>query len=88
MTIRELSNVCDGCQFYMHNKNNGENITIPVPSKGSIFQFVRIGGFMYEDALKVKDVYADCGVQCEVKFNKEFWHIAKKIIRSNCNDIK
>ena len=77
MTIRELMAICPtGVYMFMHDKNTGQNIQIPIDECDSMYQcFLR----PYLNVLKVKELYSDNGLVAEIKFNKEFWHMYQKL---------
>lgn len=66
MTIRELMAVCESFEAFMYDVNTKTTITLDTSDKD-----VR--------NLKVKDIYADCGVRVEVKFDKLYFHRIKKL---------
>ena len=65
MTIRELMSVCDSFEAFMYDVNTKTSITLDTSDK-----WVR--------DLKVKDIYADCGVRVEAKFDKSFFNVYNK----------
>lgn len=85
MTIRELKAVCPtGIHMFMHDKNTGENIEIPVCDKKNNPSFLRgykIGEFPYQDVLRVQEIYSDNGLVAEIKFNKDFWRMYKMMLK-------
>lgn len=77
MTIRELLEVCaSSVDMFMYDKNTGQNIQILVYDFNQIHQsFLR----PYLNELKVKEIYSDNGLVAEIKFNKEFWRMYRKL---------
>lgn len=77
MTIRELMAVCPtGVDVYMHDKNTGQNIQMPIDEHDPMYScFLR----HYFNVLKVKELYSDNGLVAEIKFNKEFWQMYWKL---------
>lgn len=82
MTIKELKSVCPcGAIMFMHDKNSCQNIFIPFDEKDDIFKKYPTLKYRmpYINSLKVKEIYSDNGVVAEIKFDKEYWRMYRKL---------
>lgn len=79
MLLKDLIDVVgfDRVTLIMTNKFTSQTITInkDVFDNTKVFHI----GVPYISILKVKDIYADCGVVAELKFNKQFFNSYKKV---------
>lgn len=73
MTVQELNNVCADCYYIMSDENSGSAVSFYY---GGLVKAMRSAGV---DTLEVKEVYADYGVNAQLKFNKKFFKIAKTL---------
>lgn len=71
MTVQELNNVCTDCCYIMSDKNSGSTVIF---CYGELVKAMRSAGV---DTLEIKEVYADCGVNAQLKFNKKFFKSCK-----------
>ena len=69
MKIRDLIEVCNDFEVYMYNENTKTSKNIPL-EKDNIYHEEIMN-------LKVKEIYSDCGVVVEAKFNKQIWKVLK-----------
>lgn len=79
MLLKDLIDVVgfDNVRLVMINKFTNQTIII----NKDVFDNTKTFhvGLPYISVLKVKDIYADCGLVAELKFNKQFFNSYKKL---------